>query len=365
LRRLPDDALLDMGLSPAMVRWIRSAAPGPAATVIGRFDFVRTRHGFKMLEFNADVPGLLVETFSVNRAVCNEHGKLDPNEGAENFLARALLDSIRSTLAGAGIVNVREANIVVSSWGRSPRDTGIAAYLLAMLRSSDSVQARYSPIERLSVDWDGLYDVLGKRIDLLVRVFPLQDLEHRLSWHGAAARGAAIRAGATDHPANALNALLNTHRLAVVNPPSAIVLESKVAQVVIWNLYEQGAYFDHEERSLVESYLLPTYLDPPPGNEPYVVKPAFGADGDTIAIVNPDVGVVNQSKCTTYSDQTMVYQRYAELPAMEIPTELGPRVLKTITSCFVVSGVPIGVCMRAGGAITDDSAWVLPVCVSS
>ena len=100
------------------------------------------------------------------------------------------------------------------------------------------------------------------------------------------------------------------------------------------------------------------------GSEPYVMKPALGAEGDSVSVVNPSLGSVTRAACSTYSDQTMVYQRYVELPAREMRTEVGPRLLQMIASCFVIAGVPVGICMRAGGAITDDSAWVLPVCVA-
>jgi glutathionylspermidine synthase len=59
----------------------------------------------------------------------------------------------------------------------------------------------------------------------------------------------------------------------------------------------------------------------------------------------------------------MVYQKYVELPQIRRMTEGGPRDLHLVASCFVVNGEPGGICVRAGGIITDESAWYLPLCV--
>ena len=70
LRTVPDDVLLQMGLSPETLNISRLQIPGMPDTVIGRLDFVRTADGYRMLEFNADNPGLLIETFPINAKAC-------------------------------------------------------------------------------------------------------------------------------------------------------------------------------------------------------------------------------------------------------------------------------------------------------
>jgi CheY-like chemotaxis protein len=44
--------------------------------------------------------------------------------------------------------------------------------------------------------------------------------------------------------------------------------------------------------------------------------------------------------------------------------EEGMRILHTLTTCFLISGEPVGIGMRAGSDITNDSWWLLPVCVA-
>ncbi|HJY79864.1 MAG TPA: glutathionylspermidine synthase family protein [Candidatus Binatia bacterium] len=362
LRTLSDEALLELGLPPATLKVVRCILPGVADTVVGRFDLARTLDGYKLLEFNADTPGLVVETFSVNHTVCQEAGKVDPNEGGEQILSEALRDAVRAGLKYVGTGEQQRANIVVTACGRYSRDAGIAGYLVKLLQQYDPMRTQYTPIEELSIDNNGLYDPQGKRIDVLLRVFPLQFFRNCLSWRGSSAQP--IDTGAEADCEEGLFNLLKRRRLAVINPPSAFLLESKALQVVIWNLFEERMYFNSSERLLIEKYMLPTYLDPPSAREPYVVKPTLGAEGDSVALVNPALGSVRRALCTTYADQSMVYQRYVELPEMEVLTELGPQVLQMLTSCFVISGRPVGVCIRAGGAITDETAWVLPVCMA-
>jgi glutathionylspermidine synthase len=206
----------------------------------------------------------------------------------------------------------------------------------------------------LSLDVNGIYDPSGDRIDVLCRAFPLRFTRNELFRRrtdcvNAETEGLMLR-------------LVKSRQLAVINPPFAFLLESKALQAVIWNLFESGHYFGHDEREFISKYMLPTFLDPP-GAEAYVVKPVYGAEGDTVAIASPQIGTVSRSACTTHTDQPMVYQKCVQVPIHEIMTEYGLRRLHIVTSCFLVSGRPAGICMRAGDAITDESAWVLPVCV--
>jgi len=141
-------------------------------------------------------------------------------------------------------------------------------------------------------------------------------------------------------------------------------LESKAVQSIIWGLFQQGVYFDSEERLLIERYFLPTYMDPVFCDEPYVAKPVYGSEGDTVAIINARPGEVFRSNNNTYAEQSMVYQKYVELPRVEIMTEDGLRSLSLLTSCFLIDGQPVGITLRAGEAITDFSWWSVPICVA-
>lgn len=353
LRRVSDQAFLEMGVPTYLVPAVRCAIPGMADCVVGRFDLARTEHGYKLLEFNADVAGLLVEAFSINAEVCRDAGKEDPNKSGETDLVHALTDAVRAGLNYVGKMETEHANVVVTSCGRCIRDVASAEYLCRLL---EAFPARYSPIESLGIDAEGLYDPRGNRIDVLYRAFPLRFIRNEMF----------LPRETPIHPqmGGLVLRFVERRQLAIINPPFSFLLESKALQAVIWNLFESGQYFAEDESRLISRFMLPTYLDPPSDNTAYVVKPAYGAEGDTVKVMSHGGRVVCQSSCATHSKQFMVYQKHVDLMPSEIMTEYGPRRLHLVTSAFVLAGKPSGICMRAGGPITDDSAWVLPVYMS-
>lgn len=343
LHRLSDEALLQIGVPVWLLPFVRCSLPGSPDSLIGRFDLTRTGSGYKMLEFNADVVGLLVETFSINAQVCRDCGREDPNEGGEARLRRALSEAVS---AGAKYVKIARdcAHVVVTSVGTFVRDRATSKYL------AEVIEADYEPIESISLDQAGLYAADGRRIDVLVRGYPLRFIRNEVFQ----ARGLPLE----PEMGGAALQLVRQGRLAMINPPSASLLESKALQVVIWNLYESGRYFTSEERQLIERYMLPAYLDPLRDNALCVRKPAYGAGGDMAEIIDGSGG----AGFGLTAGETTVYQSYSPLPVRELMTEDGPRRLHVVTLCFQLAGTAMGICLRAGDLVTDSSAWYLPVC---
>jgi glutathionylspermidine synthase len=243
-----------------------------------------------------------------------------------------------------------DGKVVAFSRG-SRRGEGLARYVCGLLAD---FSARYAPLETLSIGLDGLYDPQGRRVDVLYRILPLHCFRDGLFHRGD---------GIVPQMGGVVFDLVRRRRLALINPPSAFLLESKALQVVIWNLFESGQYLGEIERRLIERYMLPTHLDPPANGRAYVMKPAYEAEGGSVRIITGDGSVAHRSDDTTHAEQLMVYQERVDAPAEEIMTECGIRELHVVTSCFLISGTPAGICMRAGEAITDESAWVLPVCL--
>src|SRR5207247_435116 len=141
--------------------------------------------------------------------------------------------------------------------------------------------------------------------------------------------------------------LVRQHRLALINPPSAFLLQSKAVQAIVWGLHEANLYFTADEHRLIQRHMLPTYMDPVFHEEKYVIKPVYGSQGDTISVVDPKKGETWRSATSTYAGQPMVYQQYVEMPLMDAMTEDGPRRLRALTTCFLIAGEPAGIGMRA------------------
>jgi glutathionylspermidine synthase len=356
LRTVPDEALLQMGLPREVLDLTRQQITTMPDTVLGRLDLARTADGYKLLEFNADTPGLVIETFPINAKVCDDSGTINPNEPGETELKKAFE---RAILAGIEHIGRQHGEMNVGfTCSTSKRDHDITEYLPGLLSLPAHIHTKFVPVESLRTERDGLYDADGNRVDVLYRFYPLHILNSKIN-------SSAVERNIVNTSGSFLKHLVADHKLAIINPPSAFLLECKATQSVIWNLAQTGVYFTEAERLLIERHFLPTYMDPVFKDEPYVVKPVYGTEGDTITIVDPGSKEVVKSNNTTYLEQPMIYQKYIELPRAELMTEEGRRSLSLLTSCFLIDGKATGITLRAGDSITNFAWWSVPVCVSS
>jgi glutathionylspermidine synthase len=359
LKTLSEDTLYDLGVPAFLWPIARDHAPGALDCVIGRFDLARTKTGYKMLELNSDSPGMLVEAFAVNGAACEDSGYADPNRSCETGLCQALSQAIqtgheRSEKSGAGA-----GNVVVTYGKGLRRDQADAVYLAKILHSFAATTVPFQDLATadLSSGARGLYGPDGKPIDVLIRGCRLESLRSAMLIREQRLH---------DHETNGTFLhLAEQSKLTMINSPGACLLTNKALQAVIWNLMELGLYFNDEEMGLIRQYMLPTYWDPPADGRGYVAKPAQGASSDTVTVVDSKRKRVHKSSSCSYTDQPLVYQEYVDLPCERLMTEYGPRNLHLVMSCFTVGGAPSAICMRAGSAITDEMAWVVPLGVDT
>src|SRR6185503_12085043 len=110
-------------------------------------------------------------------------------------------------------------------------------YLLGLLPADLRASAHCFPLESLSADSTGLYDPHGDPIDVLCRLHPLHLFQGQV-FEGSARDDSDASSGRT------VLDLVAARRLAVLNPPSAFLLESKAVLALIWGLLEDGLYFE-------------------------------------------------------------------------------------------------------------------------
>lgn len=346
LRRADHETLLQLDIPNEMLPFIRHRVL-PVESVIARCDFVKTEDGFKLIELNSDTPTFIKELFHVNEYVTKHFHVKNPNEGCEHDLKQAIQKAVMESVIK---LKVETPHIVFTSHDDHEEDKWTTLYL----RDLFSFPATYVPLHELSiVKGEGLYDAKGNKIDILYRqTYPLEHLI--LDEDPVTKEKVGVQ----------LLELVANGKLAILNPISAFLLQSKAVQAVIWGLHEQKhSFFTNEEHEWIDTYFLPTYLDDTPFKEQgmmYVKKPCFGREGDTVEIFDGKQKIIEDPH-KTYKDSLPVYQQFVKLPKHRINTTKGVKDAHLLVGSFLVNAEPSAIGVRAGGPITDNGAYFLPI----
>ncbi|MBO9129860.1 glutathionylspermidine synthase family protein [Bacillus sp. 165] len=346
LRQLDDETLLEMGYLQESLSFLKMPSL-LSESVIARVDFVESAGTFKVLELNADTPTFIKELFFVNKKVCDRFGSIDINEGEEAVLQEAIQQAVKLAKQQ---VQKDDAYIVFTAHDQNIEDKYTVLYL-QQLYGADS---RFVPLEKLQIlENEGLYDECGRKIDVLYRqTFPIECLLLDYDEEGVPIGGMLLD-------------LVCQNKLAIINPPSAFLLQNKAVQAVIWGLSEeQHPYFTEEEHAWITEYFLPTYLEPDPFEEkslPYVKKPIFGREGDTIEIFNEAGQKRLEGVYKSYEDYGFVYQAYVDLPTVKTKVSGMEKELHVMYGSFLLNGKASSIGCRVGGQITNNLSYYLPL----
>jgi glutathionylspermidine synthase len=342
LRSLTDEQLLEFGYPPKSLPFLRLKSLFPE-TIIARFDFVLTEDGFKLLEFNSDTPTFIVECFHMNGKVCSEFGYRDPNEGGERLLSSGITRAVIEASQGKN-----KPNIVFTAHADHMEDWNTIQYLSNLCQ----VENRMVPLSALRIMDGTLVDDENIPIDVLYRqTYPLEHLVDDFDPVSG------------DSVGIELLELVKAGKLSLLNPVSAFLLQPKSIQCLIWGLTEKGAFYTKEEQGWIKEYLLPTYFEAEEFSRQcaYVQKPTFGREGDTVTIWDQDSNVAEQNTFQTYIEELSVFQKYVPLPTASLETEKGMEELPLVFGSFLIAGKAGGIGIRAGGKITGNESYFLPV----
>ena len=342
LRILDDQQLLELGFPAAGLPFLRMKTLFPES-VISRFDFVLTSNGVKMLEFNADTPTFIVECFKINGEVCSELGYRNPNENQEKLLASGITKAVLESAK-----DYESPNVVFTAHSDHMEDWNTTVYLSQLCKVPNQVL----PISELRITDGALLDSNGVPIDVLYRqTYPLEHLlEDRDPNTG-------------DLVGVELLQLTKEGKLSILNPVSAFLIQPKSIQCLIWGLAGQEGFYTKEEQEWIKTYMLPSYLeaDSLAGTQAYVQKPSFGREGDSITIWDQHTKVDAKNPFQTYKNELPVYQSYVQLPVVSLETEKGNEELSLVFGSFLIAGKPSSIGIRAGGKITGNESYFLPV----
>ncbi|TVY08763.1 glutathionylspermidine synthase family protein [Paenibacillus cremeus] len=348
----PPDLWSELGLPEAAFGAIALRYDPAVPTLIGRFDFAYTPGGLKMLEFNSDTPTGIVEAFHVNGRVCAAYGAVDPNQDCSGRLQ----DAFRRLLGVYREAGDRTERVVFSALDWHEEDAGTTRYLLAQ---SGVPGARFVPLADLRVAGERLWAPASdgsqgehEPVDVLYRLHAIEKLAEDRDEDGYPTGKHVLR-------------LIADRYLAVINPPSGFVSQTKALQALIWNLHEAGQFFTQEEHQVIATYMLPTYLEPCfEEGTAYVAKPILGREGSGVTIYGESGAIQEKNGESEYSDQPMVYQQYAELPEVQVETLAGPYHGRLLWGCFLIDGRGAAVIARVGGRITSNLSYYLPSALS-
>lgn len=344
-----DELLEELGIPKETWGTIRLRLPYHPATAIGRFDFANTPNGLKVLEFNSDTPTSLVEAFYVNGKVCDFFGLEDPNEGESKKITEAFQELI-SVYTKLGYAM---DHIVFSSLGWHREDAGTTKYLL----QQSGLPGRFVPIDQLALHpetetlhaWN-LEKNGYEQIDIWYRLHALEYLAKDQTSDGF------------PFGSKVLDTIAN-RKLGIINPPSAFLAQTKALQALIWSLSEQGDFYLPEEREIIRTYLLPTYLENCFSSRKvsFVQKPFFGREGGAVAIFGADGELLAKDNGKLYWQQQMVYQEAVELEAISTMTLQGEYHGRVLWGSFLINGQASAIVTRVGGAITGNESYFLPI----
>ncbi len=342
LRALPDTGLEALGIPAAAYDVVRLHDERAGETLVGRFDFLFDGERYRVVELNAETPFFIVESFEQNGRRARAADLRDPNDGERERLGAAIAAAL-GPLDASSRIGVVALNVY-------REDAGTACWLRDLLAARVAAEVVFVPAHELRVAGGIARDARGP-LDVLYRCYPLE--------HFAADRGG-----------RALFDVVARGAVRLLNPPSALLLQSKATQALIWGLYERGELFDDAERAAIARVFLPTYLDRPDDGASYVRKPVLGREGIGVAILAADGTEIARGETPPggYAAQPAVYQRFVRAPRRRV--RCGGEAMfegeaifegEELSTCFVVGGVPSAVGLRIGGPVTDAWSYFAPV----
>jgi glutathionylspermidine synthase len=351
LRKIPKAHFYNLGL-PEEAAFLAGIGAPINDLLLARLDFVQSKQGPKLLECNFDTPGLIVETFAINRLACKEIGATDPNASARGALSQCLHQAVESSAKHLA-KPISECRVRICARSQYARDVDSAWYIVRALKQKQLINVDYVPLEQIQTDDDGLYDSRGHKIDMLVRLYPLYEF---CRW-GIPHRKNPRRT--LDH--RMLYEFFKRKQLVMMNTTFAAVLETKAIQALIWKLYESNTFFRRRNRQIIQRYFLKTTLERPHDLEQVIMKPMYGRGGSNVILSDTRGNIWEKGRTSHNREDRCVYQEYIEPPAVVTMTEAGVQTLRVIVSAWVIDGRHAGICYRTGHGITDAAWWMSPI----
>lgn len=325
-------------------------------TVLSRFDFIVKENEIKAIELNNVTPFLVYETFFMNNEIVKNENEENENSEAQRVVSANENSEIEiSKSYSKGISDcvdyLENENPKIGIVGQGIFDDWeefVHVDFIKNVISENEKEIEFIDIKDLRIEiGKGVYNLKNEKIDILI----MPAYPHEFLMNDVDDKGNEIGLALLD--------LVKQRELALLNPPSANILQSKITFAMLWNLYEQGELTPHEEE-IVSKYISPTYDTPLPfylDGIGYVKKSTIGREGSSVEIVRENSRV--KSKFDAYCDYCSIYQEFFELPKKEVIINGELQEKHYIIGSFICNDKAVGLSCRLGNEITEwDSHWL-------
>lgn len=328
-------------------------------TNIARLDFVKDKNGiYKVVEINADTPCAMPEAFYGN-TVAQKYFAGSEDDGFDAELIEPFTELLKTTLKGK--INFSGVNITLAANDAYAEDwanmmylkNALEDYIKAHFDEYEFVNVRAARLIDLVVKDDGVYHNDGSgeyKIDVLYRLHPLELLMDDESDDG--------------YPVGLkLMDLANMHKVILVNPVKAILMQNKAMMAIAHYLAGSTGYFDDAAKQLVRTNIAETSMDAKDfAGRKFLKKPIFGREGCNISIIEPDGTFSYEAE--EADDCADIYQEFIDSDLVSVETDDGRWEGKFTYSCFVINGKPSKLFVRFSPYdITGIEALFVPVVV--
>lgn len=328
-------------------------------TNIARLDFVKDKNGiYKVVEINADTPCAMPEAFYGN-AVAQKYFGGSEDDGFDAALIEPFTELLKTTLKGK--INFSGVNITLAANDAYAEDWAnmmylkntLEDYIKAHFDEYEFVNVRAARLIDLVVKDDGVYHNDGSgeyKIDVLYRLHPLELLMDDESDDG--------------YPVGLkLMDLANMHKVILVNPVKAILMQNKAMMAIAHYLAGSTGYFDDAAKQIVRTNIAETSMDAKDfAGRKFLKKPIFGREGCNISIIEPDGTFSYEAE--EADDCADIYQEFIDSDLVSVETDDGRWEGRFTYSCFVINGKPSKLFVRFSPYdITGIEALFVPVVV--
>lgn len=303
------------------------------SSYIARLDFVLKDGQLKLIEFNADTPCAIVESYYGNKVACDFFNKVNPNYSYYSDF-HILFSDILSKY------DTHDKHMAFVCFDDYIEDKATTEFLMNEAKKTIKVMNFGLDVSLVSaydlqISEDCLMDGNGRKIDFMYRLYPMELLIEE-----TAPDGFPIGVQLMD--------LCKEGKIVMINPPESILMQTKGLQALIWLLVtdENNNFYTEEEMKCISKYMLPSFFSEKEIlflKTPYVKKPIWGREGNGIGIYSSDGELLTEKNEEYYDDvrricKSYLYQKFVESPKFKVEIDNGKIEGYLTVSNFVLGG---------------------------